>query len=502
MPAHRPSGLRVAIVGLGPAGAYAASHLLTNPELGATVDAFERLPTPWGLVRSGVAPDHPHIKSVSRVYEKTADHPGFTLHGNVEVGRDITRAELLAHYDAVIYAVGTPGDRPLEIPGEQLTGSAAATDFVGWYNGHPDHRDRTFDLSCRRAVVIGNGNVALDVARMLTLAPGRLAQTDAADHAIAALAQSRIEEVLVIGRRGPEQAAFTHPELRELGQLPGVGLAVDPNELAIPHDFRASRPSKTAQRNLALLIQYAQRSAAAPAAGSRRIALRFLFSPVRIVGDGRVEGVEVVRNRLQRRPDGSLRAVATDATAVIPAGLVLRAVGYRGVPIPGVPFDERRGLIAHEGGRILGPDGAPTREYVVGWAKRGPSGVIGTNKKCALETVRTLVQDLVVGRLDGVNGRPGLPPRLQSRRRDIVGLDEWRAIDGYERAGGERAGRPRVKLTRVADMLAVIDGGRLRDATAAERLAALLGEDQPASGRDAAISASASHSRSASAGVV
>ena len=500
MPPQASTGLRVAIVGLGPAGAYAAGHLLANSELGVTVDAFERLPTPWGLVRSGVAPDHPNIKTVTRVYEKMADQPGFSFYGNVELGRDITRAELLARYHAVIYAVGTPGDRPLRIPGEQLPGSAAATQFVGWYNGHPDHRDARFDLNCRRAVVIGNGNVALDVARMLTLPPGSLLGTDTAGHAIAALAQSRIEEVVVIGRRGPEQAAFTHPELRELGQLDDLDVAVDEDEVAVPAAFRESRPSKTAERNLALLAEYAQRADRRDRA-RRRIALRFLLSPARIVGGDRVEGVEVVRNRLERRPDGSLRAVATDARAVIPAGLVLRAVGYRGVPIPGVPFDERRGLIAHEGGRILGPRGEPTREYVVGWAKRGPSGVIGTNKKCALETVRTLVQDLVVGRLDVALAAEGLPEQLLARRRDIVGLSGWREIDRYERRAGEPGGRPRVKLTRVADMLAVIDAGRLRDVAAAERLAALLGEPQTAGGA-AASSASASQSRSASAGVV
>src|SRR3954452_14932921 len=252
--------LRVAIVGSGPAGFYAAGHLLkakSHPDLVAQVDLFDRLPTPWGLVRAGVAPDHPNIKAVTRIYEKTAEHPRLTYFGNVELGRHITRDELLARYHAVIYAVGTPGDRPMSIPGEELPGSAAATSFVGWYNGHPDHRDEHFDLTSRRAVVIGNGNVAVDVARMPTLTPAELARTDIADHALAALERSRIEEVVVVGRRGPEQAAFTNPELRELGELDDVDVAVDPLEVSVPAQFREQAPSKTAERNLALLREYA-----------------------------------------------------------------------------------------------------------------------------------------------------------------------------------------------------------------------------------------------------
>jgi ferredoxin--NADP+ reductase len=318
------TGLRVAVVGLGPSGAYAAGHLLANGELDVRVDVFERLPTPWGLVRSGVAPDHPNIKAVTRVYEKTAADPRFTYHGNVELGRHVTREDLLARYHAVIYAVGTPGDRPMAIPGEDLPGSAPATSFVGWYNGHPDHRDEVFDLGCRRALVIGNGNVALDVARMLTLTPAELARTDMADHAMFALARSQIEEIVVVGRRGPEQAAFTNPELRELGQLAGADVAVSGNEVAVPAAFREAKPSKTRQRNLALLHEYATR----PRHGhAKRIALRFLLSPTRIVGDRRVEGAELVRNVLERGEDGTLRARPTAERAVVSAGLVLRAVG-------------------------------------------------------------------------------------------------------------------------------------------------------------------------------
>jgi ferredoxin--NADP+ reductase len=450
-------GIRIAIVGLGPSGAYAAGHLLGNSEVDFRVDVFEKLPTPWGLVRAGVAPDHPNIKAVTRIYEKTAEHPRLAYFGNVELGRHITREELLARYHAVIYAVGTPGDRPMSIPGEELPGSAAATAFVGWYNGHPDHRDEEFDLSSRRAVVIGNGNVAVDVARMLTLAPAELARTDIADHALAALRRSRIEEVVVVGRRGPEQAAFTNPELRELGELDGVDVAVDPLEVTVPAQLREQAPSKTAQRNLALLREYAGR----PRGGGKRIALRFLLSPTRLVGDQRVEGVELVRNTLERSADGSLRARATDAHGLVPAGLVLRAIGYRGKPMAGVPFDERRGVIANDRGRVIGPDGAHTREYVVGWAKRGPSGVIGTNKKCALDTVRVLTQDLAAGLLaTPLHGAPAIEALLRSRQTDLVSYADWETIDHHERLAGERADRPRVKLTRVDEMVDVAAAAR------------------------------------------
>ena len=453
--------LRVAIVGLGPSGAYAAGHLLANGDLDVHVDAFERLLTPWGLVRSGVAPDHPNIKTVTRVYDKTAADPRFTYRGNVELGRDVSREDLLARYHAIIYAVGTPGDRPMAIPGEDLPGSAPATAFVGWYNGHPDLRDEVFDLSCRRAVVIGNGNVAIDVARMLTLTPAELARTDMADHAMFALARSEIEEVVVVGRRGPEQAAFTNPELRELGALAGADVAVSANEVTVPDAFREHAPSKASQRNLALLAEYATRGRRGHA---KRIALRFLLSPTQIVGDRRVRGVELVRNRLERADDGSLRAHPTTARAVVSAGLVLRAVGYRGRPLPGVPFDAQRGVIANVGGRVVEPGGGPTREYVVGWAKRGPSGVIGTNKRCAQDTVRALVQDMVAGRLDAPIADAGA---VRDWADDVASVPvtwaDWETLDRHELQAGQRANRPRVKLTRVSDMLDVLHPAQRED---------------------------------------
>jgi ferredoxin--NADP+ reductase len=462
MTATQYAGVRIAIIGLGPSGAYAAGHLLSNSEVDFRVDVFEKLPTPWGLVRAGVAPDHPNIKAVTRIYEKTAEHPRFTYFGNVELGRHVTREDLLARYHAIIYAVGTPADRTMSIPGEELPGSASATSFIGWYNGHPDHRYAEFDLSSRRAIVIGNGNVALDVARILAVHPSELARTDVADHALVALDRSRIEEVVVIGRRGPEQAAFTHPELRQLGDLSHADVVVDPREVAVPSEFREQKPTKTAQRNLALLQHYASR----PHRGhGRRVALRFLLTPTRIVGERRVEGIELERNVLEPFEDGSLRARPTGARAVVPAGLILRAVGYRGEPIAGLPFDDHRGVITNVEGRILDADGRPTREYVVGWAKRGPSGVIGTNKKCAGETVRALTQDMVAGYLNApVQSEPAIAAFVRSRQPELVSYSDWDTIDRHEREQGRRVGSPRVKLTRVSDMIDLVQS--------AERLSA------------------------------
>jgi ferredoxin--NADP+ reductase len=452
--------VRVAVVGSGPAGFYAAGHLLKESDV--EVDMFERLPTPHGLVRSGVAPDHPKIKTVTRVYEKTAAHPRFRFFGNVELGRDVSADELREHYHAVVYAVGAAADRPLGIPGEGLPGSWAATDFVGWYNGHPDYCDLRFDLSCERAVVVGNGNVALDVARMLTLDHAELALTDVADHALEALRESSVREVVVVGRRGPAQAAFTNPELRELGVMAGVDVVVDGEELERALAVADPAVDPTSERNVKVLREYAQR----PQRGQpRRIVLRFLLSPRELVaapGDG-VSAVRLVRNELIAGPDGALRASATEAEETIEARLVLRAVGYRGKALPGVPFDERRGVILNEGGRVRDPggdmdSGAVRRgEYVVGWIKRGPSGVIGTNKKDAQETVDAILADLAAGALAApASADPqGIEELLRRRRPDLVTYEGWSEIDRHERSLGEPHGRPRVKLTRIEEMLRV-----------------------------------------------
>ncbi|HEY1449310.1 MAG TPA: FAD-dependent oxidoreductase [Solirubrobacteraceae bacterium] len=467
--------VRIAVIGSGPAGFYAAGHLLKDADAGIEVDMIERLPTPWGLVRSGVAPDHPKIKSVTRVYEKTAAHPRFRYFGNVTFGEHVTRDDLLEHYHAIVYATGSPLDRPLGIPGEELHGSHAATEFVGWYNGHPDHTGLEVDLeSAERAVVIGNGNVAIDVARMLVLAPEELAPTDTADHALEVLARSRVQEVVVVGRRGPAQAAFTNPELLELGELSDADVVVDAGELerALAVHDEAAAQDQTSRRNVEILREYAQRT---PTAGRKRVVLRFLLSPTELLAgdDGALSAVELIRNELVADERGALRARATDERETIPAGLVFRAIGYRGVPLPGVPFDERGGVIPNDGGRVVHAETreAQTGEYVVGWIKRGPSGVIGTNKKDAQETVDAILADLGAGTTangSGGESAPGgglLEPSaadadspvrlLRARQPDVVTYEGWSEIDRHERALGERSGRPRVKLTRIEEMLRV-----------------------------------------------
>jgi ferredoxin/flavodoxin---NADP+ reductase len=449
---------RAAVIGAGPSGFYAADQLLKE---GIAVDLFDALPTPYGLVRAGVAPDHPKIKSVTRMYDRTAQHPGFRFFGGVEVGADVTPEELLERYHAVVYAVGTPRDNGLGIPGDDRPGSVAATQFVAWYNGHPGYADQAFDLSCERAVVIGNGNVAIDVARMLVLEPEELAATDTADHAIEAFARAAVSDVVILGRRGPAQAAFTNPELRELGELARADVVVHPGELELdPHSaawLESDAASPTARRNVAMLREFAARP---PAGRSHRIELRFCGSPIEILGegDGPVTGLRVARNRLLRDSRGGVRAEVTEEQEVIPCGLVIRSIGYRGRPLPGVPFDERRGLIRNDGGRVCEDDGTPRRgQYAVGWIKRGPSGVIGTNKKCAADTVARVLEDLQRGRLDDPTVPQGEATEawLRTRVPGLVSWRGWEAIDEHERGLGAPAGRPRVKLVRVGEMLAV-----------------------------------------------
>jgi ferredoxin/flavodoxin---NADP+ reductase len=430
--------MRVAVVGSGPAGFYAAGALL-SADPPAEVDMIERLPTPWGLVRLGVAPDHPKLKTVSRAFERIADQPGFRFLGNVEVGRDLKHEDLERLYDAVIYAVGAQTDRRLGIPGEDLPGSWAATEFVAWYNGHPDYQQLQFDLSVERAVVIGNGNVALDIARMLALTHEELASTDATDASIEAIASSAIREIVVVGRRGPAQAAFTTPELQEMGELAGADVVVD------PADLEGARPQGTnAERNLAVLHDFAGRGGK-----PRRVVFRFFHSPVAILGEERVEGVELVRNEL----DANERAVPTDEHETLACGLVFRSVGYHGVELPGVVFDARSGTIPNEGGRV------EPGVYCAGWIKRGPTGVIGTNKKDAAETVETLLEDAAAGRLQqkADASAAAVDALLAERGVRVVEYAGWTAIDEAERAAGEKLGRPRVKLCSWDELLAAAE---------------------------------------------
>ena len=442
---------RAAIIGAGPSGFYATEALLKRD---FEVDLYDALPTPFGLVRAGVAPDHPKIKSVTRVYTKTASNPAFRFYGAVTLGTDITREELLARYHAIIYAIGTATDNRLGIPGEDRPGSHPATEFVAWYNGHPEFADHQFDLNGGRAVVIGNGNVAIDVARMLVLDPAELQPTDTADHAISAFGMAGVSEVVLLGRRGPAQAAFTNPELRELGELERADVIVDPAQLegvSVPEDG-----DTTKRRNVEILRDYAQRS---PSGKSHRLELRFLRSPLEILGDGDDGPVTGVRVGINRLSDDGTTAVATGEEEVIECGLVLRSIGYRGTPLAGIPFDAKRGLIRNDGGRVRSEDdGSPCPgEYVVGWIKRGPSGVIGTNKKDANDTVARIVEDEEAGELGVPDPSQATAAAVQEwidqRVPDHVTWQGWQAIDMHESELGESMGRPRVKLVRLDDLI-------------------------------------------------
>jgi ferredoxin--NADP+ reductase len=436
--------LRVAVVGSGPAGFYAAGALL-SADTPVEVDMIERLPTPWGLVRLGVAPDHPKIKSVSRAFERIASQPGFRFIGNVEIGKHVHHADLVDLYDAVVYAVGAQTDRRMGIPGEDLPGSWAATEFVAWYNGHPDYQHLEFDLSGRRAVVIGNGNVAVDVARMLALTPEELAPTDTTDAAIDAIAHSGIEEIVMVGRRGPAQAAFTTPELIELGELAGADVIVD------SADLEGAEPTDTnSERNLEVLREFAARE---PKGKPRRLVLRFFRSPVQILGNERVEAIELVRNTL----DADQRAVPTDERETLDTGVVFRSVGYRGVALPEVPFDERTGTVPNDRGRVADDMGNfVPGVYVAGWIKRGPSGVIGTNKKDATETIGLLLEDLRDAPRKGKTADDVDGLLLERGTRPVL-YEGWTSIDERERTAGEKLGRPRVKLCTWDELLAAAE---------------------------------------------
>jgi ferredoxin/flavodoxin---NADP+ reductase len=454
--------LRVGVVGSGPAGFYAAGALL-SADAPVEVDMFERLPTPWGLVRLGVAPDHPQLKTVSKAFEKIAARPGFRFLGNVEIGRDLEHEDLVRLYDAVIYTVGSQTDRRLGIPGEDLPGSWAATELVAWYNGHPDYQDLEFDLGVERAVVVGNGNVALDVARMLALTPDELAPTDATDASIDAITASTIQETVVLGRRGPVQAAWTPTELQEMGELAGAEIVVDPAELELDPASEAelAEASNIVQRNMEILRGFAARE---PEGKPRRIVLRFRVSPVVVLGAERVEGVELVRNELVPDGKGSVRAEPTGELERLECQLVFRSVGYRGTPCPGVPFDEASGTMPNESGRVRRDSGEPLAGvYCAGWIKRGPTGVIGTNKKDAAETVEAVLADAEAGLIGG-RGAPAdaIDALLAERGVDAVVYEGWESIDATERARGEPHGRPRVKLTTWDELLAAA-GERLAD---------------------------------------
>jgi ferredoxin/flavodoxin---NADP+ reductase len=459
--------LRVAVVGAGPAGFYVAEHLLRRADVVVGVDMYDRLPTPYGLVRAGVAPDHQKIKAVTAAFDKVAAHARFRFFGGVELGKDLAVADLRTHYHQVVYSTGAQTDRRMDIPGEDLPGSHPATEFVAWYNGHPDYRDCQFDLSQERVAVVGVGNVAVDVARVLCRTAEELAATDIAEHALEALRQSRVREVYLLGRRGAAQAAFTNPEIKELGELPDADIAVVPAEVELDPLSRGALDEsgdRAGLKKVEILQSYARR---APAGKRRRLVLRFLVSPVALLdnGAGTVGGIRLVRNRLVASAAGTIQAQATDQFEELAVGLVFRSVGYRGVPLPGVPFDAKWGVVLNEKGRVLDPDTKQPLpgEYTAGWIKRGPTGVIGTNKPDAAETVTGMLDDVAAGRtLEPPEPDPAVVERLvRQRRPDYVAYADWLTLSELEVTRGRARGCPRVKFTRVDEMLEAL-GNRAR----------------------------------------
>jgi ferredoxin--NADP+ reductase len=446
---------RVAIVGAGPSGFYAAERLFKSDQHVA-VNLFDRLPTPFGLVRGGVAPDHPKIKSIVRVFDKIAGNDGFSFWGNVKIGVDLSVEELLTYHDAVIFTCGAETDRKLGIPGEELPGSHTATSFVGWYNGHPDYRDLEFDLSGEVAVVIGQGNVAMDVARILVKTPDELKTTDIAQHALDALAESNIKTVHMIGRRGPVQAKFTPPEIKEFGALEICHPLVDPADLqlneASQHELDHPKTPHT-EKIFSVLTEFSQRER--PADKERTFQVHFFKSPKEILGDGQVQSVKLERNALKGEAHGQW-SEGTGETEELSCSLFLRSVGYRGIPMPGVPFDEKKGVFPNDKGRIKDGDNTVPGLYTAGWIKRGPSGVIGTNKPDAHETAESLLEDLPSLKGCDQPTDDGMKALLAEKGVRVVSYDDWRKIDAAEVERGQATGKPREKFTRVQEALDVL----------------------------------------------
>ena len=448
--------MRIAIIGSGPAGFYAAEALLKRTDTVVHVDMFDRLPTPFGLVRGGVAPDHQNIKAVTRVYEKTAVRPTFRFLGNVCLGRDVTVEELRRHYHQIVYAVGNEADRRLGIPGEGISRCTPATVFIGWYNGHPDYRQAKIDLSVSRVAVVGNGNVAIDAARILLRTPAELEKTDVAAHALEALRHSRVREVFILGRRGPEHASFTPPELKELGEMEDVDPIVAPGELAgcvIPESAGNSQQEK----NLKILQSFAARQ---PGAKSKKLYLRFRVSPKKVIanGDGNVAGLVLEKNRLETRPDGTVSTHGTGEIETLDIGMVLPAIGFAAKRIAGVPYDEKAKVIANEDGRVVNPVSRSViaNEYVVGWARTGPQGLIGSHKGASAHVVEHMIADGAGLEARELPEREAIDLLLRQRGVQIVSFDDWKRLDEVEVARGERRGAPRDKIVDVESMLEVL----------------------------------------------
>jgi ferredoxin--NADP+ reductase len=458
--------MQAAIVGSGPSGFYAAEALLQSaPDI--TVDMFERLPTPYGLVRSGVAPDHPKLKQVTLVFDKIMQSERFSFFGNVSIGSDISLDALRSAYDIVVLAYGASTDRKMGIPGENLANSHSAAEFVGWYNGHPDFRDRVFDLSQEVAVVVGHGNVAADVARILLQPADELRRTDIAAHALEVLAESKVREVHLVGRRGPAQAKFTTRELRGLGQIRNCAVAAHGNQVLI----NPACETELADRMNVNALQNVEFFRALCALGAdhraRRLTFHFCLSPERLEGKSRVENFIFRKNTLDGQPFAQV-AVATDELLRIECGLVFSSIGYRGLPIEDIPFDTRRGIVPNRKGRVE-RDGIPVEGlYVTGWLKRGPTGIIGTNRADSIETVQQLLDDLSNRGPASKPGRDVLVESLAQKHVSAVALRDWLQIDAIERARGAEASKPREKFTRVADMLDAVSSHRVHEAAATE----------------------------------
>ncbi|MBX3464649.1 MAG: FAD-dependent oxidoreductase [Planctomycetes bacterium] len=450
---------RVAVVGSGPSAFYTAEALFKAGVPGLQVDLFDRLPVPFGLVRGGVAPDHQNIKGVVKVYDRIAASPGFRFFGNVTIGRDLTVADLAAHYHQIVYAHGCESDTRLGVPGEELAGVHSATEFVGWYNAHPDHRDRTFDLAgARRVALVGNGNVAMDVARVLLAAPDLLAPTDIADHALAVLRRSRVHEVVLLGRRGPAQAAFSPKEIEEIAELPDVDVVVTAADATLDPlsaDWLEREGARSQQRNVKFLQE---RAAMGPGTRPKRLVCRFLVAPTELSGEGgRLRQVRVQHMRLEADADGTPRPRPTGTDEVLAADLLFKAIGYRGVPLPGVPFDDRKGIVPNVDGRVVEGPGAAVRtgHYAAGWCKRGPTGLIGTNSLDAKATVTAMLADRGAGKALAP-GSGDIVALLRQRGLDAVTWADWRRLDAWEQREGQARGKLRHKLPAIEQLLQVV----------------------------------------------
>ncbi len=458
-----PGSWRVAVVGSGPSAFYTADALFKAGGPNVQVDLFDRLPVPFGLVRGGVAPDHQNIKAVVKVYDKIAACPGFRFLGNVHVGRSVTIDDLAAHYHQIVYAFGCESDQRLLVPGEDLAGVHSATKFVGWYNAHPDHRHHTFELAhARRVALVGNGNVAMDVARVLLASPDALASTDIADDALAVLRRSQVHEVVLLGRRGPAQAAFSPKEIEEIAELPDVDVVVtaadatlDPMSAA----WLAEEGARSQQRNVKFL-----QARAALGEGTRRKKLRFRFlvGPVELHGERRGDGERLRSVRLQHMQlvadsDGTPRPQPRVSFEDLQVDLLFKAIGYRGVPCPGVPFDEKKGIVPNLDGRVLEQVAGPVRvgHYVAGWCKRGPTGLIGTNSPDAKATVEAMKADRAAGNLLAAS-RTDIVALLQQRAIDAVTWADWQRLDAWEQQQGKARGKLRQKIASVEEMMRVV----------------------------------------------